>query len=66
MKELLGSLELNRIYQMDCLEGIKLIPDNCIDLIITSPPYFLKKEYEKTWTKEYYYELMKKFIYSMS
>lgn len=60
MKELLGSLELNRIYQMDCIEGMKLIPDESIDLIITSPPYFLKKEYEKTWTKEYYYELMKK------
>lgn len=38
-KELLGSLELNRIYQMDCLEGIKLIPDKSIDLILTDIPY---------------------------
>lgn len=38
-KELLGSLELNRIYQMDCLEGMKLIPDESIDLIIADPPY---------------------------
>lgn len=38
-KKLLGSLELNRIYQMDCLEGMKLLPDNCIDLTVTSPPY---------------------------
>ncbi len=24
---------------MDCLEGLKLIPDNSIDLVVTSPPY---------------------------
>lgn len=39
MKKLLGSLELNRIYQMDCLEGMKLIPDNTVDLILTDIPY---------------------------
>jgi DNA modification methylase len=38
-KELLGSLELNRIYQMDCVEGLKLLPNDCIDLTVTSPPY---------------------------
>jgi DNA modification methylase len=33
-------VEINRIYQMDCLEGIiKLLPDQCIDLVVTSPPY---------------------------
>ena len=32
-------LELNKIYQMDCLEGLKSLDDNSIDLIITSPPY---------------------------
>lgn len=32
-------LELNKIYEMDCLEGLKMIEDNSIDLIITSPPY---------------------------
>lgn len=38
-KELLGSLELNRAYQMDCLEGMKLIPDGSIDLILCDLPY---------------------------
>lgn len=38
-KELLGSLELNRAYQMDCLEGMKLIPDGSVDLILTDLPY---------------------------
>ena len=32
-------LELNKIYCIDVLEGLKNIDDNSIDLIITSPPY---------------------------
>jgi DNA modification methylase len=32
-------LETNKIYNEDCLEGIKKIEDNLIDLVITSPPY---------------------------
>jgi site-specific DNA-methyltransferase (adenine-specific) len=38
-KQLLGSLELNRIYQMDCLEGMKLIPDKSVEMILTDIPY---------------------------
>lgn len=38
-KELLGGIELNRIYQRDCLEGMRMIPDDSIDLTVTSPPY---------------------------
>jgi len=32
-------IELNRIYNEDCLEGMKRIPDGFIDLTVTSPPY---------------------------
>lgn len=32
-------MELNRIYNMDCLEGMKQLVDNSIDLTVTSPPY---------------------------
>jgi DNA modification methylase len=32
-------LELNKIHHGDCLELMKEIPDNTIDLIVTSPPY---------------------------
>lgn len=32
-------LELNKIYNMDCIEGMKLLPNNSVDCIITSPPY---------------------------
>lgn len=38
-KDLLGSLELNRIYQQNCLEGMKFIPDNSIDMILCDLPY---------------------------
>ena len=48
-KELLGSIELNRIYQMDCLEGMKLIPDKSINLIVIDPPYNIGKD--KRWDK---------------
>jgi len=34
---------VNKIICGDCLELIKLIPDNCIDAIITDPPYGLNK-----------------------
>lgn len=37
-KEMLGSLELNRVYHMDCLEGMKLIPDKSIDMILCDLP----------------------------
>lgn len=32
-------IELDKIYNMDCLEGMKQIPNNSVDLIITDPPY---------------------------
>lgn len=32
-------LELNKIHHGDCLELMKDIPDNIIDLTVTSPPY---------------------------
>lgn len=34
-------MEINKVYQGDCLEELKKIPDNSIDIIITSPPYNL-------------------------
>jgi len=32
-------LELNKIYNMDCLEGMEQIPNESIDLVVTDPPY---------------------------
>jgi DNA modification methylase len=52
------NVKLNHIYHGDCLEVMKRIPDESVDCIVTSPPYFLKKEYEKTWSWEQYDALM--------
>lgn len=32
---------INTVVQGDCLEGMKMIPDNSVDLVVTSPPYNL-------------------------
>lgn len=34
-------LKTNEIYNIDCMEGLKLIDDNSIDLVIIDPPYLL-------------------------
>lgn len=41
-------LDINRIYNIDCLEGMKLIPDGSIDLIICDLPY---GETKNDWDK---------------
>lgn len=48
-------LDLNKIYNMDCIEGTKLIDDNSVDLVITSPPYAeqRKKQYGGIPEKDY-------------
>ena len=30
---------LDKIICADCLKGMRKLPDNCIDLTVTSPPY---------------------------
>lgn len=32
-------LEINKIYNADCLDLMKQLPDKCIDLVLTDPPY---------------------------
>lgn len=42
------SFEVNKIYRGDCLQIMKQIPDNFVDLIVTSPPYnFGLDEYDR-------------------
>ncbi|MED3649967.1 site-specific DNA-methyltransferase [Heyndrickxia sporothermodurans] len=55
-KEFIGELELNRIYQRDCIEGMRMLPDKSVDLIITSPPYNIGKSYETKSPIEDYIE----------
>ena len=37
-------IELDHIYNMDCLEGMKAIPDGSVSLIIADPPYELQQQ----------------------
>ena len=39
-------IELNKIYEEDCLETMLRIPDCFVDMTITSPPYDDMREYE--------------------
>lgn len=32
-------MELNKIYNQDCLAGMKELPDGSVDLVVTDPPY---------------------------
>jgi DNA modification methylase len=40
-------MEINKIYNENCLDTMSRMQDKCIDLIVTSPPYFNAKEYSQ-------------------
>ena len=47
----MDGLESDKIYNIDCLEGMKHIPDGSVDLIVTDPPYdFMTKHQSANYT----------------
>ncbi len=42
------------VYPGDCLDLLKAVPDNSFQLVVTSPPYNIGKEYEKKLQLEAY------------
>ena len=38
-------MEINRIYQEPCLDTLRKMPDEFIDCVITSPPYWQLRDY---------------------
>ena len=38
-------MEFNKIYCMNCIPGMKRLDDDVIDMVVTSPPYNLGKDY---------------------
>jgi DNA modification methylase len=42
-------MEVNKIICGDCLEVMKDWPDNCVDLVLTDPPY--PREFQDVWDK---------------
>lgn len=47
---------LDKIHLVDCLELLKKLPTNSVDLIVSSPPYNIGKEYEVKRALEIYLE----------
>lgn len=60
--ESLVFMELNCVYQGDSRELLKKLPNDCVDLSVWSPPYFVGKEYEKYLTYEGWQELIREII----
>ncbi len=50
------------IYNMDCIEAMKKLPDSLVDLTITSPPYNIGKEYEDIVDLKKYVEWCRSWI----
>jgi len=50
------------LFEGDCLNLLKQIPDKFVKLVVTSPPYNLGKEYETRRDLKNYLELQKKII----
>jgi len=38
-------LKTNIIYNMDCLDALRILPDNSIHCCVTSPPYYALRDY---------------------
>lgn len=60
-------MEVNKIYNEPCLETIKKMPDNFLDCVITSPPYFQLRDYgyEGQWGLEPTYQEYLENLWSM-
>lgn len=66
-------IEFNKIYNMDCIEGMKSIPNNTIDIVITDPPFAIdfkakRNNYHRTASRviEGYNEIPRKQYYDFT
>ena len=50
------------IYNLDCLEAMTILPDESINLTVTSPPYNIGKEYENLLPLDDYINWCEKWI----
>jgi len=58
-------MKTNVIYNEDCLQGMKKLPDESIDLIVTSPPYLNLREYSYWESYEKYLDDVKLWLKEM-
>jgi len=66
-------IEFNKIYNMDCIKGMKYLPNNTIDLVITDPPFAIdfkakRNNYNRTASRviEGYNEIPKEEYYDFT
>ena len=52
--DIMSKLELNNIYDIDCIQGMKKLKPESIDLIIADPPYFkvINEKWDYIWKTE--------------
>lgn len=50
------------IYHINCLDAFERLPDECVNLTVTSPPYNIGKDYEKQLPLEDYLNWCEKWI----
>lgn len=69
----MDKIEFNKIYNMDCIEGMKYIQGNTVDLVITDPPFAIdfkakRSNYHRTASRviEGYNEIPKEEYYNFT
>ena len=48
-QETVGPFPINTVQTMDCVEGMRLLPENCVDILIADPPYNASKGGDWHW-----------------
>lgn len=48
------NIEVDKVYNEDCADGLLFIPDNSLDMVLTSPPYDSMRDYggKMSWNLE--------------
>lgn len=49
---------LNRIYNHDCIEAMKRLPDKCLDLVVSDPPYLMNYKSNRRVKQEKFDHIM--------
>ena len=52
-------LETNKTYHINCIAGMEKLDDECIDLVVTSPPYDQLRTYNDSskWSMDVFYSV---------
>jgi len=59
-------MELNKIYNENCLRTIERMEDDFLDLVVTSPPYYNAKKYSQYESVSKYMAEMKNIFYRIN